>query len=252
MAQQRTWPIIGLNMDLVPASKTSRPHLRLHLGFLDAITAAGGMPAIMPPYGKDSQISLFLDGVDGFILTGGPDLDPRRQGLPLHRSVRPMPERREDSDRLLLRQLLQRRLSTLGIGVGLHQLNVACGGTLIQHLPEEMPRAMPHADPSSTEPHRHAVLLRANSRLEEIYGEGEIRVNSSHHQAVKTVGSLFSVAATAPDGVIEALETTDPDWFCIGVQWHPESESASALDLQLFESFVQACARQSQPLAAAA
>jgi putative glutamine amidotransferase len=249
---QHSRPIIGINTDLVPAGKTTRPHLRTHLGFLDTVLAAGGLPVLMPPYGLDEEIASFLDRVDGFILSGGLDLDPRRQGLPMHRSVQPMPERREDSDRLLVRQLLRRQMPILGVGVGMHQLNLACGGSLIQHLPEEMPRALPHADPSCTGPHRHAVLLKANSRLEEIYGEGEIRVNSSHHQAVKTVGSLFCVAATAPDGVIEAIEANDPNWFCMGVQWHPESESASALDLQLFECFLQACARQAQPLALAA
>jgi putative glutamine amidotransferase len=251
MAQQ-TRPVIGLNMDMVSASKTTRAHLRLPTGFLDSVMAAGGLPILMPPYGKEAEISVFLERVDGFILTGGPDMDPRRQGLPLHRSVQPMPERREDSDRILIRCLLQRRLPVLAVGVGLHQLNVACGGALIQHIPEEMPRAMPHCDPSCSGPHRHAVLLKPNSRLEEIYGEGEIRVNSSHHQAVKTIGAEFRVAATAPDGVIEALEATDPNWFCLGVQWNPESESASALDLQLFECFLQACIRQAQPLALAA
>ena len=249
---QHTRPVIGLNMDMVPASKTTRPHLRLPTGFLDAVLTAGGLPILMPPYGKEAEINVFLERVDGFILTGGLDLDPRRQGLPLHRSVQPMPERREDSDRILVRGLLQRRLPVLGIGVGMHQLNVACGGTLIQHIPEEMPRAMPHCDPSCSGPHRHAVLLRSDSRLEEIYGEGEIRVNSNHHQAVKTIGAAFRVTATAPDGVIEAVESTDPNWFCMGVQWNPESESASALDLQLFECFLQACIRQAQPLALAA
>ena len=249
---QLTRPIIGLNMDLVAASKTMRPHLRVATGFLDAVMMAGGLPCLMPPYGKQAEIDTFVERVDGFILTGGLDLDPRRQGLPLHRSVQPMPERREDSDRLLVRTLLQRQMPILGVGVGMHQLNVACGGTLIQHLPEEMPKAMPHVDASCSGPHRHAVLLKPNSRLEEIYGEGEIRVNSSHHQAVKTAGNLFRVAATAPDGVIEALEAVDANWFCIGVQWHPESESASALDLQLFECFVQACTRNAQPLELAA
>ena len=249
---QHTRPVIGLNMDMVPASKTTRPHLRLPTGFLDAVLTAGGLPILMPPYGKEAEINVFLERVDGFILTGGLDLDPRRQGLPLHRSVQPMPERREDSDRILVRGLLQRRLPVLGIGVGMHQLNVACGGTLIQHIPEEMPRAMPHCDPSCSGPHRHAALLKPDSRLEEIYGEGEIRVNSNHHQAVKTIGAAFRVTATAPDGVIEAVESTDPNWFCMGVQWNPESESASALDLQLFECFLQACIRQAQPLALAA
>jgi putative glutamine amidotransferase len=84
--------------------------------------------------------------------------------------------------------------------------------------------------------------------MEEIYGSGEIRVNSSHHQAVRQVGTGLRVAAIAPDGVIEGIEVIDPTWFCVGVQWHPESETASALDLQLFECFVQACARQAQAL----
>jgi putative glutamine amidotransferase len=88
--------------------------------------------------------------------------------------------------------------------------------------------------------------------MEEIYGAGEIRVNSAHHQAVRQVGKGMRVAAVAPDGVIEAIETTDASWFCVGVQWHPESETASALDSQLFECFVQACLRQAQPMSLAA
>ena len=245
-------PAIGMNMDMIPASKTTRAQFRLHVGYADAVLAAGGLPIVMPTYGSEREINAFLDRVEGFVLTGGLDLNLRAPGSPPHRNLQPMPERRQESDRLLVRALLERRLPILGIGVGLHQLNVACDGTIIQHLPEEMPRALPHADPSCSGPHRHAVLLKPGTRLEEIYGEGEIRVNSSHHQAIKTVGALFHVAATAPDGVIEALEPNDPNWFCLGVQWHPESESASALDLQLFECFIQACVRQSQPVALAA
>jgi putative glutamine amidotransferase len=88
--------------------------------------------------------------------------------------------------------------------------------------------------------------------MEEIYGGVEIRVNSSHHQAIRQVGSRLRVCALAPDGVIEAIEAVDPNWFCVGVQWHPESDTASALDLQLVECFVQACGRQAQPLELAA
>jgi putative glutamine amidotransferase len=249
---QHTRPAIGLNVDLIPAAKVTRAHLRLNVGYADAVLAAGGLPLLMPPYNKSGEIDAFLDRVDGFILTGGLDLDPRRQGLPKHQAVQPMAELREEHDRLLVRALLQRQLPILGIGVGLHQLNLACGGTLVMHIPEEMPRAMPHADLSCSGPHRHAVHLLPGSRLEEIYGEGEIRINSHHHQAVKTVAAKFRLAAKAPDGVIEAIEATDPNWFCIGVQWQPEAESASALDLQLFECFIQACIRQQQPLALAA
>jgi putative glutamine amidotransferase len=128
--------------------------------------------------------------------------------------------------------------------VGAQLLNVVSGGTLFMHLPEDMPRAMPHDDPSCSGPHRHLVLLEAGTRLDEIYGGGELRVNSCHHQAVRQPGAPFRIAARSPDGVIEAIEAVDPGWFCVGVQWHPESDTASALDLQLFECFLQACAQQ--------
>lgn len=252
MAHQ-TRPFIGVNADFVPAARHAASQVRLHAGYLDCIVTAGGVPVILPPFGKDAglDLDLYLDRLDGVLLTGGADLEPRRWGLPGHSAVTPMPERRDDSDRRLVRRLLQRRLPVLAVGVGMQQLNVASGGTLYYHLPEEMPRALPHRDPTGA-PHRHTVLIEAGTRTEEIYGAGEVRVNSSHHQAVRQIGTGLRVAALAPDGVIEAFEGTDPGWFCVGVQWHPESESASALDIQLFECFVQACARQARPLPAAA
>lgn len=248
-----TRPVIGINTDVIPATKQHEAQLRLNVGYVEAILNAGGLPVIMPPFTKEEEISSFLHDVDGFLLTGGLDLDPRKIGMPMHSSIRPMPERRQDSDRLLVRELIQERTPLLAVGVGMHQINVTLGGSLIQHLPEEMPRCMPHWDPSGHGPHRHAVLLEAGTRLDEIYGEGEILVNSHHHQAVSQIAGSFRIAARAPDGVIEAIEATEPGWFCIGVQWQPESDTASALDMQLFESFVQACIRQhTQPLSLAA
>lgn len=249
---QNPRPRIGLNVDYIAAGKTTKAHLRLNAGYAEAVVAAGGLPVLMPLYGKDKEITAFLQQVDGFVLTSGLDLDPRRLGLGMHQKARPMPPRREEHDRLLVRQITQKRMPLLAIGVGMQQINVAAGGTLFVHLPEDLPRALPHFDASCSGPHRHAVLLQAGSRLEEIYGEGEILVNSEHHQAVREAGSGFRVTALAPDGVIEAIEATDPNWFCLGVQWHPESDTASALDLQLFECFIQAAIRQAQPLALAA
>jgi putative glutamine amidotransferase len=111
---------------------------------------------------------------------------------------------------------------------------------------------MPHCDPTCTGPHRHLVQLKTGSRLEEIYGGVELLVNSNHHQAVNKVGDRFRIAAVAPDGVIEAIEALDPNWFCVGIQWHPEADASSALDAQLFECFVQTCVRQSASMALAA
>jgi putative glutamine amidotransferase len=251
MAHQ-TRPLIGINADFVPQGKHTQAHARLNTGYFDSVLAAGGLPVVLPPLGKEAELNAFLDRVDGFVLSGGLDMEPRRAGQPSHAAVQPMPERREENDKLLVRCLLRREIPLLAIGLGMQQLNAALGGALYLHLPEELPRALPHYDPSCHGPHRHAVLLEANTRLDEIYGGGEIRVNSSHHQAVRQLGTKLRVSAVAPDGVIEAIEATDPNWFCIGVQWHPESDTASALDMQLFECFIQACIRQAAPLQLAA
>jgi putative glutamine amidotransferase len=251
MAQQ-TRPLIGLNVDYVAAAKATRPHMRLNVGYAESVYAAGGMPVLLPVLGQESEVAAFLDRLDGFVLTGGLDLDPRKLGLPRHPSVQLMAERRDDHDRMLVRLIMRREMPVLGIGVGMHQLNVACGGSLFMHLPEELPRSMPHRDSSCDGPHRHIVNLQPGTRLDEIYGGGELRVNSNHHQAVRQAGTGFRVAAVAPDGVIEAIEWTESAWFCVGLQWHPEADAASALDLQLFEALVQASIRESQPMAMAA
>ena len=237
-------PYVGVNADLVPAGRTGPPSVRLPVGYLDVIVAAGGLPVIVPPVGRDVELDAYLDRLDGFVLVGGAgDLDPRKHGLPTHPAVQLMPERRDDFDRHLVRRLLDRQMPILAVGVGMQQLNVALGGTLYLHLPEDLPRALPHRDPAGGV-HRHTCLIEPGTRMEEIYGPGEIRISSCHHQAVRQVARGMRVAARSPDGVIEAIETTDANWFCTGVQWHPEADTASALDLQLWECFIQACLRE--------
>ena len=251
MAAPRPRPFVGVNADFATATKSAAAFARLAIGYADAVAVSGGLPVVLPPYAKDVDIDPLLDRLDGVVLTGGLDLDPRRAGQPTHPSVLPMPERREASDRRLIDEIIEREMPVLAIGVGMQLLNVTLGGSLYLHLPEEQPKALPHFDPSGG-PHRHTVLLEPNTRIDEVYGGGELRVNSGHHQAIKTLAPTLRVGALAPDGIIEAVEATDQNWFCIGVQWHPESDTASALDMQLFECFVQAATRNSQPLAAAA
>ena len=98
---------------------------------------------------------------------------------------------------------------------------------------------MPHSDPSDAA-HRHGLDVVQDSLIGRIYGDGEVRVNSMHHMAIDEVAEGFRVTATAPDGVIESIESTMNDWFAIGTQFHPESQSASALDQRIFEEFVEA------------
>src|SRR5262245_27625633 len=108
MAQQ-TRPVIGINADFIAAKKHVQASIRLNAGYFDAVQAAGGLPVVMPPYAKEAEILAFLDRVDGFVLSGGLDMDPRKHGLPTHPSVQPMAERREEHDRLLVRVLLKRK-----------------------------------------------------------------------------------------------------------------------------------------------
>jgi putative glutamine amidotransferase len=246
-----TRPIIGINCDFYATSKTITAHARVNAGYFDAVVKAGGLPLLLPPLNDEELLEALLDKVDGVLLTGGLDIDPRRQGQPGHPALQPMAERRETNDRILLKQIFDRQLPVLGIGLGMQQLNAYSGGTLHLHIPTDCPKSMPHFDPTGA-PHRHIVLLEPESRIEEIYGDEELRVNSRHHQCVNTVGPNMRIAARCPDGVIEAIEWIDPSWFCIGVQWHPEADTASALDMQIFECFVQATVRESPRLQLAA
>lgn len=232
-------PLIGLNADYRSAKKDSPAFSFVQAGYYDAIVRAGGVPVVVPPLEEEEDLSQVLDAVDGFVLVGGADLDPRHDGFMIHPSMRLLDGRREKFDRLVVREIAQRHMPVLAIGAGMQLLNVAQGGNLFLHVPEDMPKALPHLD--TLDPaHRHALEVVPGSLMERIYGEGELRVNSYHHMAVDMVAPGFRVTATCPDGVIEAIESTIPDWFAVGTQFHPESESATALDLRIFEEFIEA------------
>jgi putative glutamine amidotransferase len=132
------------------------------------------------------------------------------------------------------------KLPIVAIGSGMQTLNVVCGGTLIQHIAEEVPKALHHRDP--VEKHnRHIINIVEGPKCWDVYGPGEIRVNSDHHMAINQLATHFKPTAHAPDGVIEFYESADPRWFCVGVQFHPEDDTASALDMQIFQEFLAAC-----------
>jgi len=231
-------PLIGLNADFRAAKPDATAFAYLSAGYFDSVVAAGGIPVVIPPLEDRNDLNRILDLVDGVVLVGGADLDPRLDGFMLHPSVRLLHARRQEFDRILVRQLSDRRIPTFGIGVGMQLLNVSEGGNVFLHLPEDLPLALPHRDPLDPA-HRHALEVEPGTLMERVYGEGEIRVNSFHHMAVDEVAPGFAVTARSPDGVVEAIESIRPDWFAIGTQFHPESESASALDLRIFEEFLE-------------
>ena len=154
-----------------------------------------------------------------------------------HPTVRPLDPRRESFDRTMMRCIADRQMPVFGIGVGMQLLNVTMGGNLFLHIPEDLPNAIPHKDPQDAG-HRHSLDIKAGSLMERVYGDGEIRVSSRHHMAIDELAAGFEVTARCPDGVIEAIESTTNDWFAIGTQFHPENEAASALDVRVFEEFL--------------
>jgi putative glutamine amidotransferase len=239
-------PLIGLNADFRAARKDSPAISYLCAGYYDCISVADGIPVIVPPLEEEGDLATILDQLHGFVLVGGQDLDPRRDGFMLHPSVRALETRRETFDRMLIRLIAERRMPVFGIGVGMQLLNVSQGGNLFLHLPEDLPSSIPHKDPQDPA-HRHGLEVVAGSLMERVYGDGEIRVNSMHHMAVDQVAPGFRVTARCPDGVVEAIESVMEDWFALGTQFHPEASSASALDVRIFEEFIDgAMSRQTE------
>ncbi|TWT48655.1 gamma-glutamyl-gamma-aminobutyrate hydrolase family protein [Botrimarina hoheduenensis] len=230
-------PIIALNADYREATGDKPAFSVLTAGYYNALLEVGALPIIVPPLAEEQDIEQLLDSVDGVLLVGGADLDPRRDGWMLHPSVRPLASRRETFDRTFARIVCERRVPVFGIGVGMQLLNLVMGGNLHLHIPEDIPGALPHKDlldPS----HRHTLEIASGSIMDRVFGDGELRVNSWHHMAIDEVAEGFEVTARCPDGVIEAIESRVPDWFAMGTQFHPEAATASALDLRIFEEFL--------------
>jgi len=230
-------PLIGVSADYRSARKDAPAFAFLAAGYFDSISRAGAIPVVIPPLEKAADISRVLELLQGVVLGGGADLDPRNDGFMPHPSLRLLDPRREWFDRALMRLIAERRMPVFGIGSGMQLLNVCQGGNLHLHIPEDLPRALPHMD-NMDPAHRHALEVELGSLMGRVYGEGEIRVNSMHHMAVDEVAPGFAVTARCPDGVIEAIESTNDDWFAFGTQFHPQSDSASALDLRIFEEFI--------------
>lgn len=230
-------PLIGINLDYRSAQGNQPSFSVVTSGYYDSVIQAGGIPVLIPPVADEDDLNAILDRLDGVILIGGADLDPRNDGFMLHPSVRPLDQRRECFDRMLARLVAERKMPVFGIGVGLQLLNVTMGGNLFLHIPEDLPTAIPHRDPQDPG-HRHGLEITPNSLMERVYGEGEIRVSSRHHMAIDELADGFQVTARCPDGVIEAIESTREDWVAIGTQFHPENTAASALDVRIFEEFL--------------
>ena len=188
-----------------------------------------------------------LDNCDGVMLTGGVDVDPVLYGEDERHPTVELDAARDEYEMELARLALQRDLPLLAICRGAQVLNVAAGGTLIQDIPSAQPGSLAHQQSGPKDEPSHAVQVVEGTCLSLLMqGAGaetrELQVNSRHHQSVKDAAPGFIVSATAPDGIVEAIERPASD-FCLGVQWHPENFWRSGSFRNLFEGLVEAARR---------
>ncbi len=199
--------------------------------YVALVRLAGGAPVLLPPApGAEASVT---EGIDALIIAGGPDVDPARYAAERNPRTGAPREVRDGWELALLDQALDVHLPVLGVCRGIQVLNVAYGGTLHQHTP----------DVTGCEDHRPApavfgttrVRVNAGTRLHAVLGAA-LTVRCHHHQSLDTIGAGLVVSATAPDGVVEAVEDQSRE-FVLGVQWHPEED---ADELRLMSALVDA------------
>jgi putative glutamine amidotransferase len=199
-------------------------------GYVAAVTTAGATPVPLSHNFSDRSWRELVADIDGLVWTGR---SPN--------SVQPT-----SVEERFCNWCRKNRLPLLAIDDALLALNQVFGGTVFQDLPKERSEALQHRHPPERGL-RHAIAITDGTRLCDIYGEGELVVNSEHRRAVNKVAKGFRVSAVALDGIIEAIEADNPAWFALGVQWRPASATASGLDIQVFRGLIYAAERRTQP-----
>jgi gamma-glutamyl-gamma-aminobutyrate hydrolase PuuD len=230
-------PIIGITRNRKPED------------YEQAIRTAGGEPKLLD--WDQTSANDAIGQIDGLVLTGGGDVHPKHYGDAITPEVKLAEPGRDEFEIALANAALERDVPVLAICRGLQVLNVAAGGTLVQHVPDAVGDAIQHSPDEGTDKTRiaHDIRVTPASALARALGPTitaveTCAVNSRHHQAVRNVAPGFVVSATAPDGIVEAIERPDRR-FCLGVEWHPENFWETGEFKPLFESFVRACARPS-------
>jgi putative glutamine amidotransferase len=225
----------------IPEPHTERDYTTKTLGdYTSAIEAAGGEAVVIALDLTPDQLAQKIKSCDAVLLPGSPaDVDPEKYDEPRNPQTAPADVPRDNADELLLQDAANMRKPVFGICYGIQSMNVWRTGKLIQHLEgadAHEKRELARAHTVKVEP---STLLAKLAQKAEA-GTAELWVNSSHHQALATVGDGLRVAAhSTDDGVIEAVESTSPDQWLLGVQWHPERTwKQDAFSRLLFEEFV--------------
>ncbi len=225
-------PLIGVTVELLDAPYyEGRRRFQLFTDYLPCLRAAGAVPVLLPTDGPPDEVGRWLEGLDGLLMTGGDDPDLRPFGGPApEQTCKPVPREQQRINLELVQEAGRRGLPLLGVCLGMQMLGLAHGAPYCQHLEQ--------AD-GHLKGVRHPVQPAPGSRLAQLLGPGPVEVASFHHQALEGPGEGLQVAATAPDGVIEAVERPGPA-FALGVQWHPERLPDSEATKALFSGFARA------------
>ena len=232
---------IAINCDYDPGKPGAkiRRRVTLYMPYIESLLEAGALPILVPP-APPEVLKSYLALADGVLFTGGLDYPPQFYGQKPHPEVFAQPLQRAESDRNLMRLVLKSDKPALGICAGLQLMNIASGGSLIQHLPNAARHKSIHEEKDSA----HTISVLPKTTLSKIFGAGVIKVNSAHHQAADParLGNGLKVTARAEDGTIESLELADAKKrFFLFVQWHPERIPDAAHRRKLFSAFVKAC-----------
>jgi len=239
-------PVIGVTPCISYADDPQREFSKkaeihyIQLQYMDFVRSGGGLPVILPLLREPEEAAGFAEALDGFILTGGaPDVDPALYGQENTHAygVDPL---RDKAEIMLIHAARRAGKPLLCICRGIQVLNTALGGTLYQNLPTMVENCLNHPMDAEKKESFHTVTFPRASFLTDIFSAGaEVRVNSSHHQAIHRPGEGLTVIAQAADGVIEAVQNFD-DYFTVGIQWHPERMAYEPGMVAIAKHFVEA------------
>jgi putative glutamine amidotransferase len=233
-------PVIGITTDVAPFQVAGAEFEGRTAYHKDIIRQAGGVALYLPPHSHPEEVLSLADRVDALFFGGGYDLSPELYGQKIHpKAVLGSPEL-DDMEGQLIQLAIERRIPSYFGCRGMQRLNVALGGSLHQYIPDAYGEEVDHLNEGRDLGHRHDVTFTTSSLLRGAMGCPEtIAVNSYHKQAIDRLGDYLKVVAKAPDGVIEAIESTRPGWFAAGFQWHEESMGRPE-SVKLFQTLVDA------------
>lgn len=228
-------PLVGV----MPLWDDEKDSLWMLPGYLEGLQEAGATPVILPLTEDREEIEHLVDICDGILLTGGHDVDPSVYGEEALNGTVLCCKARDNMERLVLEEAMQKDKPILGICRGIQLINALLGGTLYQDLPTQHPSDINHHQTPPYDVPVHDVFIKKDSPLYDCLGSDRISVNSYHHQAVKDVAPCLEVMAESEDGIVEALYK--PFYrFLWAVQWHPEfSYKKDDNSRKIFKAFVR-------------